>query len=221
MPARTPQDPSNGDVPDSVPPKDGAPRPPQPVTAGAPTTPRPPFSEAPASSSFLGRWSPQPRSPSGRIREGFMPKPSDLPSDALRHMPVVRKLANEILPWFVSAEELRKKPLYVAHKAYSWTRDTLAGLTGFGLSHPLAKVIAGEGTDLGAAISKMPVWLMILTGAAATAWVVLKAFVTKDDGEKKAMLAASCRKEFMSLNLRLRSALQHQRPLKALVAIQA
>jgi len=150
-----------------------------------------------------------------------MPKPSDLPMDALRHMPVVRKLANEILPWFVSAEELRKKPLYVAHKAYSWTRDTLAGLTGFGLSHPLAKVVAGESTDLGAAIAKMPHWLMILTAGAAVSWVVLKAFVTKDDGEKKAMLAASCRKEFMSLNLRLRSALQHQRPLKALVAIQA
>ncbi len=135
-------------------------------------------------------------------------------------MNVVRKLANEILPWLVSAEVLAKKPLYRAHGVYSWTRDILAGLSGFGLSHPLAKLITGESTDMGKALGSMPFWLYILTGFSVLAWVTLKAYVTRDDGEKRAMLARSCRKEFMSINLRLRSALQQPRPLKDLTVLQ-
>jgi hypothetical protein len=160
------------------------------------------------------------RRDSGRVRDGFMPRPSELPQEALAHIRVVRKLANEILPWFLSAEELRKRPLYRAYAMYSWTRDTLAGLTGFGLSHPLAKAISGESTDITLALSQMPLWLAILTVVAAIMWVILKTFVSKDDGEKRAVLARSCRKEFMVLNLRLRNALQHRHPLHALVAIQ-
>lgn len=136
-------------------------------------------------------------------------------------MPVIRKLANDIMPWFVSAEELAKKPLYRAHAAYSWTRDILAGLSGFGMGHPLAKAITGESTDIGVALRDMPPWLYILTGASAVMWVVLKTYVTKDDGEKRAMLARGCRKEFMSLNLRLMEALQDPHPIHAMTEIQA
>lgn len=194
-----PQDDAGDSVPDSMPPSS---------ERAPPARERPPTSRRQTNMIAVAR-------------EDFVPKPADLPRDVRAHMPIVRKLANEILPWFVSAEELRKKPLYRAHLAYSWTRDTLAGLTGFGLSHPLAKAINGESSDLGTALTKMPFWLYCMTGFAAVSWVVLKAFVTRDDGEKKAMLAASCRKEFMGLNLKLRSALQQPRPLKALVQIQA
>jgi len=164
----------------------------------------------------------KPVTPSTKLkRRSFVPKREDMPLSLPVDMNVVRKIANEILPWLVSAEVLAKKPLYRAHTVYSWTRDVLAGLSGFGLSHPLAKLITGESTDMGSALGKMPFWLYFLTGFSVIAWVALKTYVTRDDGEKRAMLAMSCRKEFMSINLRLRGALQQQNPLVPLAALQA
>ena len=160
------------------------------------------------------------RTPSSRHNESFVPTPSELPPSSDPDMKVVRKIANEILPWLVSAEALGKKPLYRAHAIYTWTRDILAGLSGFGLAHPLAKLITGESTDMGRALANMLLWLYLLTGFSGLAWVILKSYVTRDDGEKHAMLARSCRKEFMSINLKLRTALQQPKPLKDLAALQ-
>jgi len=153
-------------------------------------------------------------------RSSFMPDTEELPESSEGHLALVRKLANEVIPWIVSAEKLSKKRLYVAHSTYVWSRDLLAAVSGFGISHPLAGVLTGD-ASLGDSIAAMPKWLAVITLLSALIWAVLKAYVTRDEGEKKATLAVSCSKEFMRIKLALGGILARADPYEGLMNLHA
>lgn len=133
----------------------------------------------------------------------------------------VRRKLDQVVPYFVSAEALSRRPLYVAHAAYAYARDLLAGATGAGLGHPVVAALSGDAPQgLAAAVGTMPPWLGVVTVLSALSMAVLKVAVSRGDGEKRAALAASCRKEFRILGKRLRDELSSPNPLPGLAALQ-
>jgi hypothetical protein len=134
--------------------------------------------------------------------------------------PVAQKLRQAILPYLISATALKWRPLYVAHFVYVYTHDLLAALAGFGISHPLAKLITGESNDLPKALEGMPPWLKVLTVTAIVLWAILKVVVTRENGEKRSALARSCRKEFRGIERRVLVELSKKDPMPGLDRIQ-
>lgn len=133
----------------------------------------------------------------------------------------VRRKLDQVVPYFVSAEALSRRPIYVAHAAYAYSRDLLAGATGAGLGHPVVMALSGDAPQgIVAVLEAMPPWLGALTVLSASSMALLKVVVSRGDGEKRAALASSCRKEFRILGKRLRDELASANPLPGLAVLQ-
>lgn len=144
-----------------------------------------------------------------------------LPAVAHADQRVVRKLAHEILPYVISAERLRRVPRYVAWYTFTWVRDILAFLSGTGAAgHTTWKAVAGD-APLPPTLVGLPTGIAVVIAVVAAAYAVLRAIVARDDGEKKAVLATSCRRDFQILGRRLRTALGKSDPMPDLVSLQA
>jgi len=135
--------------------------------------------------------------------------------------PVERKLSGVICPWLVSARQLASVPLYIVCIFYAYTYDVPAGLVGVGLSSPVLKALAGnQGSTDAKLLTGITGPMLYLAVAAGVAWLLLKAVVTREDGEKRSALARSCRREFRQLEARLPQVLQEADPLPALTKMQ-
>jgi hypothetical protein len=143
--------------------------------------------------------------------------------------PVKLKLQQAILPYVVSAEQLRLQPVYVTYGVYTYIHEFLVALVGLGVAPPLLSLfntesVAGgsQGTVSAAydALKKLPNWLALTILGALVGWTLLKLIVAREGVAKRAVLARSCRKEMRQLSVSLREELQKPDPMPGLQHIQ-
>jgi len=143
--------------------------------------------------------------------------------------PVKRKLEQAILPYMVSAEKLKLRPVYVTYGVYNYAHELLVGLVGLGVAPPLLSLFtseAGATGNQGAVTTaldtqkKAPPWLAVASVIALVIWLLLKLVINRENVAKRAVLARSCRKEMRQLSLNLRDELQKDNPMPGLQEIQ-
>lgn len=143
--------------------------------------------------------------------------------------PVRRKLEQAILPYTVSAERLRMRPVYLTYGVYSYAHELLIAVVGLGIAPPLLSLFSTDfsrpsnrGTIANAvsAWGKAPPWLVAITAIALIVWLLLKILINREDVAKRAVLARSCRKEMRQFTMRLRDELQKSDPMPGLQKIQ-
>jgi hypothetical protein len=97
--------------------------------------------------------------------------------------------------------------------------ELAAALVGIGISPPILAVFTGqEGQH--ATVSSATAAAAPITIAAAVLWMLLKVIVTRQNGEKRSVLARSCRREFRGLAITLRDELAKENPMPGLEKIQ-
>jgi hypothetical protein len=129
--------------------------------------------------------------------------------------PILRKLRVSIVPYQISAQRLRRSPVYVAHTVHSYLTDITAALLGVGVTHPIIQRIAGQ-----PASAPFP-WLPPLGFAVLAAWVVLKVYVAQTEGARIAPLRLSCWREFLRIGRQVNAAIALPDPMPRLEEIQA
>lgn len=124
--------------------------------------------------------------------------------------PVRRKLRQEIIPYVVSADLLRKAWYYRLHAFYSYWGDMIAGLSALGIGHPLINAFLppnsenkGVSVDLSKIIEGSSAWFLIPGFISALAWFGARMIFTREDGRTKAVLARSCCRSFQQIELKL------------------
>jgi hypothetical protein len=115
--------------------------------------------------------------------------------------PVRRKLQRDVLPYLVSACRLRTQWFYRLHVVFGYTTDLVVALTAIGVTTPLLRLFGGSGATetagqkvatLAEALATIPYWLYYPTGVLVILWVVLRVAFTREEGQKRAVLAKSC-----------------------------
>lgn len=143
--------------------------------------------------------------------------------------PVKRKLEQAILPYVVSAERLKRQPVYVTYDLYNYAHELLIAIVALGVAPPLLSLFASDAgasenqNRVGSAIDalkKAPPWLAVISIIALAIWILLKLFINRENVAKRAVLARSCRKEMRQLSLNLRDELQRENPMPGLQGIQ-
>jgi hypothetical protein len=111
--------------------------------------------------------------------------------------PVKRKLRQDILPWTVSARGLKARWFYRVHVLFGYTTDLLAAFAAVGFAPPFLRLLASQNSgDNGVALSQVlatiPGWLVIPAAIIMVGWLVLRTVFTREEGQKRAVLARSC-----------------------------
>lgn len=126
--------------------------------------------------------------------------------------PVESKLRTELIPYFVSAEKLRWRLLYVAYEIYAYASDLLAALVGLGFASPILQAMQGNKIEL----QGLPVMGVV----ALLIWITLKIYISRNEGEKRSTLAKSCRRQFRKFSAELNRGLATPTPMPQLVKLQ-
>jgi hypothetical protein len=143
--------------------------------------------------------------------------------------PVKRKLEQAILPYMLSAERLRLRPVYLTYGVYSYIHEFLIAIVALGLAPPLLSFFTVDSVNADSqktvasaldALKKAPAWLAVATVIALMCWIFLKLLINRENVAKRAVLAHSCRKEIRQLYLKLREELQKGDPMPGLLEIQ-
>lgn len=130
--------------------------------------------------------------------------------------PVAQKLQRDVVPYLVSADQLVKRPVFVAYSVYSIIGEFLTGLAGVGLAPPLLKTMSGSPP----AETGDRAWMTPLAVVLLVAWVLLRIAATSNEGAKRATLMRSCRREVQQVRARLARELSAPEAMTALEAIQ-
>ncbi len=141
--------------------------------------------------------------------------------------PVKRKLRNEILPYLASARRLRRQWFYISHIIFGYTTDILVALTTIGVVSPaLSGLLANEpgveassATTLADLLATVPEKLYIPVAVVVIAWIVLRIAFNREDGQKKAVLAKSCRLTMRLAEARLPSLLGESDPMSGIIKL--
>jgi hypothetical protein len=126
----------------------------------------------------------------------------------LRNSAVEQQLRSHILPFVITAERLGRFPGYFSFRIYSYLKDFLTAVAGAGILPPvlnaLAKIVGGEGGGGSALeVAKVPPWLSWIALGVAVTLIGLRVYFSREDVEKRWVLAQSCGREFRKLNVRL------------------
>jgi hypothetical protein len=134
--------------------------------------------------------------------------------------PVKRKLRNDILPTIVSAKQLRKQWFCRVNFLFVYATDIIVALTALGLSSPwLVFLQAKTQSDnskqpsLSEILAATPQWLYYPAIVLVVAWIFLRVTFSREDGQKRAILAKSCAQTFRQANGKLFRMLSKPNPM--------
>lgn len=115
--------------------------------------------------------------------------------------PVKRALGRDLLPYLVSARRLRCQWFFIVHSVFGYTTDLVVALAAIGISAPLFAVlgsVAGPENEaarvprLSVVLASVPNRLYYPTAGLVILWIILRVAFTREDGQKRAVLAKSC-----------------------------
>lgn len=122
--------------------------------------------------------------------------------------PVGRKLRDQILPWLESGKLLQKQWYYRLHLLFGYATDITVALGAVGIALPLATLLTQPTEKVGNAnalslLPQNPTWLYYLAATFVVGWVILRVTFNREDGQKKAVLAKSCRQTMKQAEAKL------------------
>jgi hypothetical protein len=138
---------------------------------------------------------------------------------------VKRTLERDVLPYLVSARQLRKQWFYRLHTLFGYTTDLVVALAAIGISSPLFRLLgstgstsdaAGSPPTLASVLASVPLALVYPTAGLILAWVVFRVAFNREDGQKRAVLARSCTQVLRQAEASLPTALATADPMPAL-----
>jgi hypothetical protein len=137
--------------------------------------------------------------------------------------PVKAKLRTSILPWLESAKLLHKQWFYRLHVIFGYATDITIGLGAVGISLPLAQALTQPSNNTGgtnvSVFTSLPqnsTWLYYITAGFVVVWVLLRVVFTREDGQKKAVLAISCSQTMKQIETALYRVLAQPNPMDVL-----
>lgn len=137
---------------------------------------------------------------------------------------VLRKLANELLPWMIGGRQVTRQWFVYGATAYRYGGELATALTGVGIGAPLVAVFQGtdeNGTDglavLHQALHGAWFWVGVV---ALVVWLALRLVVGQEDAVARALFAKDCARTMEKLHIDLDTALAQTNPLPALAPIQ-
>lgn len=149
--------------------------------------------------------------------------PKKVPDETDREHPVKMKLRNEILPWVESASLLSKQWFYRLHILFGYATDVTIGLGSIGIGIPLLALLTQpiesktpSTTNVLTLLPRDPRWLYYLTALCVVGWIVLRVAFSREEGQKRAVLAKSCRQTMKQVEARLYQVLAQQDPMPEL-----
>lgn len=139
--------------------------------------------------------------------------------------PVRRKLHRDILPYLVSARRLRTQWYCRLYVVFGYATDLIVALTAIGITTPLLRLVgdagatgaAGQqGATLAEVLATVPSWLYYPTGVLIILWILLRVAFTREDGQKRAVLARSCTQMLREVEAKLHRVLLKPDPMPEL-----
>jgi hypothetical protein len=151
-----------------------------------------------------------------------MTEPGPTGDRTLEH-PVRRKLRDQIIPWLESAKLLQKQWFYRLHVLFGYATDVTVALGAIGIALPLMTLLTQPSENPGNANTSVipllpqdPEWLYYLTLVCVIGWVVLRVTFNREEGQKKAVLAKSCRQTMKQAEAKLYHLLAQSDPMPEL-----
>jgi len=138
---------------------------------------------------------------------------------------VKRTLERDVLPYLVSARKLKRQWFYRFHTLFGYTTDLVVALAAIGVSSPLFNLLAAKdaGADaadktptLASALAGIPSFLVYPALLVIVAWVIIRVAFTREEGQKRAVLARSCIQNLREAEAELHKLLRVRRPLASL-----
>jgi hypothetical protein len=138
---------------------------------------------------------------------------------------VKRTLERDVLPYLVSARQLKKQWFYRMHTVFAYTTDIVVALAAIGITGPLLTLLGS--TDAAAdSTNKAPTFSNVLNSVSPAlvypaavlilTWVILRVAFNREDGQKRAVLARSCTQILRQAEASLPAALGSSDPMPAL-----
>lgn len=140
--------------------------------------------------------------------------------------PVERKLSDELIPYFVSADRLKFWPPYWVYIAHKYLNEVFVLLIGLGFSNPVLKFLtkgdgAGANQSFGPNVAgSLPSKLLVVGTLSLVAWGLLKFYIKTTNIETRCTLTQSSRRHFRQLHLQLMRCLSEKDPMPKLTQIQ-
>lgn len=149
-----------------------------------------------------------------------MIEPNAAPNPTPEH-PVRRKLRDQILPWLESGKLLDKQWFYRLSLLFGYATDVTVALGAVGISLPFMMLLTqppGESSNASvlALLPQNPRWLYYLGATCVVGWVILRVSFNREDGQKKAVLAKSCRQTMKQAEAKLYQVLVQPDPMPEL-----
>lgn len=131
--------------------------------------------------------------------------------------PVATKLRRQVLPYVESAKMLERQWFYRLHQVFGYTTDVTVALGAIGIGLPLLTALTKpEGADVTKILGGNPAWLYYSSLGFVVVWVILRVAFNREDGQKKAVLARSCRLTLRQAEASLYGLLDDADPMPAL-----
>lgn len=136
---------------------------------------------------------------------------------------VKRTLERDVLPYLVSARKLEKQWFYRLHTLFGYTTDLVGALAAIGVSTPFLILLttkdadaAGATPSLASVLAGIPSFLVYPAAIVIIGWVILRVAFTREEGQKRAVLARSCIQNLRQAEADLHNLLRARQPLASL-----
>ncbi len=137
--------------------------------------------------------------------------------------PVANKLRQQVLPYTESAKLLNRQWFYRAHQLFGYATDITIALGAIGIGLPLLTALTqqpkeGQPTpDVVGLVPTDPAWLYWIALLSVIVWVVLRVAFNREEGQKRAVLAKSCRLTLRQAEASLHTVLAQPDPMPELI----
>lgn len=137
---------------------------------------------------------------------------------------VLKKLANEVLPWMVAGRKLRSLWFVRMSAAYGYIGDGAAALAGLGIGAPVANLLSGQVPPGKNAIEVLttaaPAGWLTLGIVSLIVWIVIRLIIQRENVPARALLARECADNLKALHVKLLSYLSAENPMEKIVEVQ-
>lgn len=137
---------------------------------------------------------------------------------------VLRKLADELLPWMVAGRLVRRRWFVRLALVHSYGSSIAALIGGFGIGTPLTAYLQGKSGDGGAALQTLrqtvPGWWFWAGVAALVTWAAVQIIVVKENVAARALFAKDCASGMQKFHADLWKALPVANPNPGIVKVQ-
>jgi hypothetical protein len=137
---------------------------------------------------------------------------------------VLRKLANELLPWLIGGQTLGKQWFVRLASTYNYIADIGAALAGLGIGSPIVKLMQGkaqDGENFFAVIrSALPPEWYAFAIVGGLVYVVMRVIIQQQNVTARALLAREYSRGFKASYAQLLQALAQADPMPQILVIQ-